>query len=392
MKYKKRGFTLIELLIVIGIIAILAAAVIVAINPGQQFAQARDGARESHINTLYNALISYQISSGGNWGELSSEVTPGFDEICNTNLEPSNCDGLADLSDLAESGHINQIPVDPQGGVSETADGTGYFIAQGSVMLVAANYETRFISVGITQTEYAGTDNGEEGENGDDFSCGDELVDDRGEETETYATVEIGTQFWMAEDLRYECENYVDTGSSTDAPEGWSDEPRDMCADANDAGVDYGNVVYQWDAAMKGSTAERAQGVCPNGWYIPAEDDWVVLRDWLVDEGYEDVEGEALKDSSIDNWCCDDEGWFCEPNDVCGEIDFLGVPGGMRDSGDSDGELTGVGSYSRWFSSTQTDDGEGNVFVTDFSLATDFSALLGNQNEEFGNSIRCLKE
>ncbi|KKW23300.1 MAG: hypothetical protein UY65_C0005G0002 [Parcubacteria group bacterium GW2011_GWA2_51_12] len=56
LKQNQKGFTLIEILVVIGIIAVLAAIVIIAINPARQFAQARNSQRTSNTNSILNAI------------------------------------------------------------------------------------------------------------------------------------------------------------------------------------------------------------------------------------------------------------------------------------------------------------------------------------------------
>lgn len=55
-KIVNSGFTLIEILVVIGMIALLAAIVIVAINPARQFAQGRNTQRVSNVNAILNAI------------------------------------------------------------------------------------------------------------------------------------------------------------------------------------------------------------------------------------------------------------------------------------------------------------------------------------------------
>ena len=111
MKKKNRGFTIIELLIVIGIIAILAAAVIIAINPGRQFEQARNATRWSHMNSIVNATYSYTIAEGGTFpGCIGGENEDSF-------VDASECSG-----ELVDGGYMSSIPQDPQVG-SDTCSG-----------------------------------------------------------------------------------------------------------------------------------------------------------------------------------------------------------------------------------------------------------------------------
>ncbi|MFA6994699.1 MAG: type II secretion system protein, partial [Candidatus Paceibacterota bacterium] len=52
----QKSFTLIELLIVIGILAVLVAAIVITLNPAQLLAQARDSKRQQDLSALNQAL------------------------------------------------------------------------------------------------------------------------------------------------------------------------------------------------------------------------------------------------------------------------------------------------------------------------------------------------
>lgn len=124
MTRKQTGFTLIEILLVIGILGILAAAVIIAINPARQFAQANNAQRESNINTVLNAVYQYAID---NAGLIPSTITTTPTEICATGA--GSCTGLVDLSALTTNAiYLVSIPQDPQCSTVCAANGVGYEI------------------------------------------------------------------------------------------------------------------------------------------------------------------------------------------------------------------------------------------------------------------------
>jgi type IV pilus assembly protein PilA len=62
---QRQGFTLIEILIVIGLIAVLAGVLIVALNPARQFSQARNAQRWNNVDTIISSIIANTTDNKG---------------------------------------------------------------------------------------------------------------------------------------------------------------------------------------------------------------------------------------------------------------------------------------------------------------------------------------
>ncbi len=121
----RNGFTLIELLLVIGIIAILASIVIVAINPTKQLGDARDAQRRSDVNTILNAVYQYAIDNEGTLpGNIPTTTSKG---ICKVTAVGTDCNNGVNLRVLTGA-YLVSIPTDPQAGATGT--GTNYTIVQ----------------------------------------------------------------------------------------------------------------------------------------------------------------------------------------------------------------------------------------------------------------------
>ena len=226
------------------------------------------------------------------------------------------------------------------------------------------------------------------------------LTDDR--DGQTYKTVKIGEQWWMAENL-----NYAYTGvpfkcvSSTDSNLVYYSDSTSWCYD-NDAAncAKYGRL-YTWAAAMDsagiipGNTANgcgygeicnlgnvKVRGVCPEGWHLPSRDEWDTL---LTAVGGEAKAGIMLRST---------EGW----NDYYGSsgngwdsYSFSALPAGDRIN-NKYGNFYNEGYCAYFWSSTEYDSDGAYYMLLDYIYADAFLDYYDRRKYGYGYSVRCLRD
>ena len=120
-KKAARGFTLIEILVVIGLIAILATIVLIAINPSRQFSQANNSQRTSNVNAILNAVGQYMADHKG--------VIPDAADITSSAKPIGSGSGKVDLCADLVPNYLPSLPVDPtvsSGPISDCSVSGGY--------------------------------------------------------------------------------------------------------------------------------------------------------------------------------------------------------------------------------------------------------------------------
>jgi uncharacterized protein (TIGR02145 family) len=194
------------------------------------------------------------------------------------------------------------------------------------------------------------------------------LVQD--ESGNSYKTLEIGSQVWMAENLK--SDRYSNGEFIPNVKVEWSNlNTGAWCNhDNSKQNEDIYGKLYNWYAVVD------SRNVCPLGWHVPRDEEWVLLIDYL---GGKEVAGGKMKSTYTPLWK--------SPNkSATNESGFSGLPGGYRSYV---GDFSSVGNYGSWWSSSESS------YPSAWSLDLDYSSGNADRHrndKQYGFSVRCLKD
>ena len=187
----------------------------------------------------------------------------------------------------------------------------------------------------------------------------------------TYKTVTIGTQTWMAENLKVTKYNDGIAIPNVTDNTAW----RELTTGAL---CDYGNTpsnsetygkLYNWHAVNTGK-------LCPTGWHVPSDAEWTELTDYL---GGTSVAGGKLKETGTTHWNTPNTG-------ATNETGFTALPGGQRDDL---GAFFNIGDAGNWWSATEFGATGAWYRVVGSSGSPVYRFYL---NKEVGFSMRCVRD
>jgi uncharacterized protein (TIGR02145 family) len=191
-----------------------------------------------------------------------------------------------------------------------------------------------------------------------------------------YRIETIGTQTWMAENLkvsRYSdgttIPNITDNTQWLDNTTGaWAYYNNDVANNAK-----YGKL-YNWYAVSP--TTNGTKNVCPTGWHVPTDTEWMVLTEYLSGLS---VAGGKMKEVGTTSWNSPNTG-------ATNTSLFTGLPGGSRYNA---GGYDGIGAHGDWWSSAESS----TYSAWSRELRAESGVAYRNYiNKSYGLSVRCLRD
>ncbi len=218
------------------------------------------------------------------------------------------------------------------------------------------------------------------------FACGNPIIDSR--DGQSYTTVQIGTQCWMAENLNIGTMINSETGGANDDGEQANNSTIEKyCYNNSEDSCDVYGGLYQWNEMMQYVTSEGTQGICPSGWHLPSDAEWKTMEIHL---------GMSQAQADANGWRGTDEGSKLAGNEplwIDGNLDqnanfgtsgFTGLPGGYRYTNGSFISLTYYAYF--WTSSENGADAWRRNMHYDHAQVVRFYI-----DKADGFSVRCIK-
>ena len=219
-----------------------------------------------------------------------------------------------------------------------------------------------------------------------------------------YDAVQIGTQVWMAENLRttkYADGTTILLGTSTSTTTAYRYAPgQGESNEENMANVARYGYLYNWPAVMHGASSSEAnpsgvQGICPNGWHVPSNAEWTQLTNYVGSQTQYQCDNNS---DYIAKALASTTGWNSSTNtctvgnnpDTNNAIGFSALPAGYYSGGYgySDG-YGGFGDYAYFWSATESYDYYAHFRFLYYDFAFVFRSYTDKYN---GQSVRCVRD